>query len=406
MTPIVSELFLRTQSDERLVSLARTGHNQAFVAIVSRYQRELLVFARRSGPEGRAEDVVQQALLNAFVALRGGTEVVHLRGWLYTIVRRGLAKAAAGEPLAEGGAAGAATTESLEEVVLRRARARDTLAAVRELPSRQRTALIATALQGERRSDVARTLGQSEGAVRQLVHRARRNLREAVGALIPYPLARWVLPLRGGSRASASIADVAGSPAMGSTAGLVAKVGAVLASGALLTGIAAPHPSGAVRHHFLVGPAARASVPGPRVPVLASVSVVKAARGSGAPAPVRVVLTKLRAAHSSSALAVRSPPRPGQGTIAASRSGEDGQAAGGERSVGHGDSGSGGSGVDGSGGRGSGDRGSGDGGGSARAAAVVVGGQGSSGGGGGASDSRGGGTSGAGGSPDGGSSGG
>ena len=242
MTPIVSELFLRTQSDERLVSLARGGHNQAFVAIVSRYQRELLLFARRSGPEARAEDVVQQAMLNAFVALRGGTEVTHLRGWLYTIVRRGLAKAAAGEPVADAHGADAAITEPLEDVVLRRARARDTLAAVRGLPSRQRTALIATVFQGQRRSDIAQTLGQSEGAVRQLVHRARHNVRNAVGAVMPYPLARWVLPFRGGSRAGAPVAEVAGSSAMDGTVGLVAKFGAVLASGALAAGIVAvPH---------------------------------------------------------------------------------------------------------------------------------------------------------------------
>jgi RNA polymerase sigma factor (sigma-70 family) len=330
MTPIVSELFLRTQSDERLVSLARSGHTQAFVAIVSRYQRELLLFARGAGPEARAEDVVQQALLNAFVALRGGTEVTHLRGWLYTIVRRGVAKAAAGEPVADADARAAAITESLEDVVLRRARARDTLVAVRGLPSRQRTALIATVFQGQRRSDIAQTLGQSEGAVRQLVHRARHNVRNAVGAVMPYPLARWVLPLRGGSPVGAPLAEVAGSSAMDGSVGVLAKFGAVLASGALATGIVAvPHRAPAARHHR-----AAASVASPSRPAL------RAARVESGPASattaVRVVVRK--ASLSRRAMPGSSAGRGGRARAAGSSG--DGRRGGGPGSRGDGMSGS------------------------------------------------------------------
>lgn len=242
MTPIMSEVFLRAQSDERLVRLARHGHHQAFVAIVARYQRELLAFAARSGPEARAEDVVQQALLNALVALRDGTEVTHLRGWLYAIVRRGLARAAVQAPIADGDLA-AAHTEPLEDVVLRRARARDTLAAVRGLPERQREALLATVFGGYSRSDLARDLGQSEGVVRQLVHRARVNLRGTVGAIVPYPVLRWVLA----SQADVPAAGLAASAAVASSGGMAAKLGIVLASGAVATGVFAL-PGAAPRH--------------------------------------------------------------------------------------------------------------------------------------------------------------
>jgi len=74
-------------SDERLVALAREGHDSAFAAIVERYRPQLLAFAQRTTSDGRAEDLVQQAFLHAFSALRDGTEVVHLRGWLHQIVR-------------------------------------------------------------------------------------------------------------------------------------------------------------------------------------------------------------------------------------------------------------------------------------------------------------------------------
>jgi hypothetical protein len=42
ISPWLSDVFLRSQSDERLVALARAGHERAFVAIVERYRRELL----------------------------------------------------------------------------------------------------------------------------------------------------------------------------------------------------------------------------------------------------------------------------------------------------------------------------------------------------------------------------
>src|SRR5689334_8964495 len=92
MSPWLSDLLLRSQSDERLVSLARTGHDRAFATLVERYRAELLALARRLNSDGRAEDILQQAFLSAFVALRAGTEVNHVRGWLYQIVRNAATK--------------------------------------------------------------------------------------------------------------------------------------------------------------------------------------------------------------------------------------------------------------------------------------------------------------------------
>src|SRR3981081_1488953 len=97
MSPWLSDLFLRSQSDERLVVLARAGHERAFVAIVERYRPELYAMARRLSSDGRGEDIVQQALLSAFAALQSGVEVGQLRGWLYQILRNAATKAR--EPL-------------------------------------------------------------------------------------------------------------------------------------------------------------------------------------------------------------------------------------------------------------------------------------------------------------------
>src|SRR5215218_9381563 len=83
--PSPSIVLLRTQSDARLVALAREGHERAFEAIVERYRRQLLRSCRRVLPEARAEDALQQALLAAWRALERGDEVRELRPWLHRI---------------------------------------------------------------------------------------------------------------------------------------------------------------------------------------------------------------------------------------------------------------------------------------------------------------------------------
>ena len=60
--PLLSAVVLRSQTDERLVILARDGHDQAFVTIMNRYRRELIAHARRIAP-GEVDDVTgRQAL--------------------------------------------------------------------------------------------------------------------------------------------------------------------------------------------------------------------------------------------------------------------------------------------------------------------------------------------------------
>ena len=80
-----SIVLLRTQSDSRLVALAREGHERAFEAIVERYRRQLLRTCRRVLPEARAEDALQQALMAAWHGLERGDEIRGLRPWLHRI---------------------------------------------------------------------------------------------------------------------------------------------------------------------------------------------------------------------------------------------------------------------------------------------------------------------------------
>src|SRR5947209_1672358 len=86
MSPWLSDLLLRTQTDERLAALARLGHQRAFEIIAERYRLALQAYAHRISPQ-RAEDLVQQTFLAALSALQSGTEVRHVRGWLHEILR-------------------------------------------------------------------------------------------------------------------------------------------------------------------------------------------------------------------------------------------------------------------------------------------------------------------------------
>src|SRR5919108_336603 len=191
--PSPSTVLLRTQSDERLAALAQAGHDRAFEAIVERYRRPLLRACRRVLPEARAEDALQHALVAAWRGLSRGDEVRELRPWLYRIVRNTALNQlrVAGYDLDELVETLSATDDPEDEVE-RRAVVRQTLAAVAALPDRQREALLRTAIEGEAQDEVARDLGLSSTAMRQLVHRARVSVRAAATEVVPMPLAAWM----------------------------------------------------------------------------------------------------------------------------------------------------------------------------------------------------------------------
>ena len=248
MTPHISTTLLRTQSDERLVRLAAGGHERAFEAIVERYRRPLTRFAQRFVGEARAEEVVQTAFLNAWNSLRSGTEVRDLKPWLYRIVNNGainaLQRADYGDaPLIEASdfrMGPEAAYEQSEELRL-------TVENIGDLPERQREALLAVAVDGRAHADVARELGVSDAGVRQLVRRARVQLRAAATAITPIPLAIWLADgaFASGSAAAGGTAAAGGASAggtaaaAGSTAAGGAALGGALKTGAVVASVAA-----------------------------------------------------------------------------------------------------------------------------------------------------------------------
>jgi RNA polymerase sigma factor (sigma-70 family) len=190
----VTRVTLRREPDERLAELVALGSEDAFEAIVHRYRPALVRHcARVIGPDD-ADEAVQDALLKAHRALAAGTAVHSLGAWLHAIAHNSaLALLRARRPAAEYrqqheggqsplGAPGLAERERLEALV----------AALLSLPARQRRALVMRELEGRSYAEIGADLEASDGAVRQLLNRARASIRERLVALIPVEAAlRW-----------------------------------------------------------------------------------------------------------------------------------------------------------------------------------------------------------------------
>jgi RNA polymerase sigma factor (sigma-70 family) len=239
MAPSLSSALLRAQTDDRLVALAASGHDRAFEAIVERYRRPLHRYLRRLLSETLAEDVVQATFFSAWSSLRAGTEIRDLRPWLYRIAHNAAINALkkVGEAMEElPESVGGLATEPATELE-RRDEMREALTIIAALPSRQRTALLAVAVEGRAHSDVAAELGLTDGAVRQLVHRARNTLRMAATAATPVSLLQSVLASAGDTTLQ-RVAEVAAGAGGAAAASMSLKAGAaaVLATGALVTG--------------------------------------------------------------------------------------------------------------------------------------------------------------------------
>ena len=231
-TSPIARTVLAAQSDERLVRLLREGHDQAFDEIVRRYRGPLVGFATAIVGPDRSEDAVQTALENAHRALLAGDRQINLRPWLFTIVRNGSLNLIRSEPATdELDPLLSSNAGSDPEQVAERNEEMDRLfTAICALPNAQREALVRRELGGVGHGEIAAHLGTTATAVRGLIFRARTEVRNAMGALVPLPVLRTLL-------AHGSAAGVAG----GGTAALfggtgakggVAMVAAVVALGA------------------------------------------------------------------------------------------------------------------------------------------------------------------------------
>ncbi|MGH2996600.1 MAG: RNA polymerase sigma factor, partial [Gaiellaceae bacterium] len=163
-------------SDERLARDLAAGDAAAFDELYRRYHAPLGAYgARLLGDRSAGDDVAQIAMLNAYQALRRGSEPLHVRAWLYRIAQR-----AAFEILTrrrdlveltdenDRGEDGHTASETRGELV----------AALASLPDRQRRAYLLREVQGLRVGEIADMLELSAEQVEQALFAARNRLAE------------------------------------------------------------------------------------------------------------------------------------------------------------------------------------------------------------------------------------
>jgi RNA polymerase sigma factor (sigma-70 family) len=279
---------LMASSERVLIDRVAAGEQEAFGLLFAPYRAMLLQFAaaRVGGDAHLAEDIVQEAALNAYRALAAGARPENLRAWLFTIARNCASNARrAGRtsvPIEEYHEADA--SQDPAQVLASRERLALLAGALGELPDRQRRALLGHALEGRSYREIAIRQDSTVAAVKTLIHRARRSLGAAPRpALLPFPagarrlaglLARGPFAGKDGARGALGAAAQALSAAVVTTGILMAVPGAgagpVLAGGLPHHGRhAAPAHRTAHRHsggHRPPTPAPPPPPPPPRPP--------------------------------------------------------------------------------------------------------------------------------------------
>jgi RNA polymerase sigma-70 factor (ECF subfamily) len=177
----------REDSDEALMARVARGDQQAYEQLARRHLPAMLGLARHIlGNAADAEDVAQEAMLRVWTHAPRWQPLAAFRTWLTRVVvnlcldrkRRApwVALEAAGE--IEDPAPGAGEwTEAME-------RERQLAAAIAELPTRQRAAIMLTYSEGLSNAQVAEILATTVSAVETLLVRGKQNLRRALSDVI------------------------------------------------------------------------------------------------------------------------------------------------------------------------------------------------------------------------------
>lgn len=168
--------------EQRLIESAQQDP-EAFGAIYDRYFDRIYAYAyNHTGQHAEAEDVTAQTFKQAFENIgRFQWRGVPFGAWLYRIasnvitgqLRKRRPSASFEEAIEVPGGG-----PTLEEGLLTEERNSELLAKVRRLPEYQRQAILLRFGQNLSYAEIAGIIDRTEGAVKQLIHRALVTLRE------------------------------------------------------------------------------------------------------------------------------------------------------------------------------------------------------------------------------------
>ncbi len=172
--------------DVDLVRRVRQGDHDGFAALVKRYQARvfaLVLMVVRSPPA--AEDVTQDTFVRAFRNLHRYDDTRPIYPWLAAIAIRlahnwsrqhGRTARREGTPI-DAAPAPATPPAALTDLIADE-RSRHLWATVASLPARERTAVILHYRDGLSVRDIAAALGVTDGTIKTMLFRARRQMRE------------------------------------------------------------------------------------------------------------------------------------------------------------------------------------------------------------------------------------
>ncbi len=171
---------LRLLSDDRLARLSADGDREAFATIYERYHQALYRYCfSLVHHSDDALDALHNTMLNAMRGMEGRPGEIALKPWLYRIAHNESVSLVRRRPAVdELDPEAAGTHAGVEHDAAGRARLRQLVEDVQELPERQRGALVMRELNGLSHADIAAWLGVSTDAAKQSVLEARRALVE------------------------------------------------------------------------------------------------------------------------------------------------------------------------------------------------------------------------------------
>jgi RNA polymerase sigma factor (sigma-70 family) len=171
---------MKLLSDRRLSRLAAGGDTRAFAAIYERYQQPLYRYCQALlGNPQDAQDALQNAMVSVLRALPGEDREIELKPWLYRIAHNAaldlIRKRRPMEELDPGALPAIGDVQASAET---RARLRSLVSDLRELPERQRGAIVMRELGGMGFEEIGSAFETSADVARQTVYEARLGLQQ------------------------------------------------------------------------------------------------------------------------------------------------------------------------------------------------------------------------------------
>jgi RNA polymerase sigma factor (sigma-70 family) len=189
---------LAERTDRELVILARQGDREAFACLIERYQTlARRITLRMVSAQDAAQDLVQEAMLQAYLSLNNLRNEDSFRSWLYGIVlnvsknylreekRRSRFSAALQEDHSDDPWNSGGTTSDPLQIAIERELHNLVLSAIEELPEASREAARLHYYESLTLHEIAAISGAAPGAIKVRLHRARNYLREKLQQAYP-----------------------------------------------------------------------------------------------------------------------------------------------------------------------------------------------------------------------------